>query len=143
MPTPIVNTASASWNGSLVDGSGTTTLETSKSGTFNVNWKARAEESGSATTPEELIAAAHSTCFAMQFSHELTENGTPPTNLATSAAVTFVVGQGITGIALTVVGTVEGISGEDFARIAESAKSHCPVSVALSAVDITLEASLA
>lgn len=143
MPTPIVNKASAVWTGDLFTGSGRTSLDTSKAGTFDVSWKARAEESGGTTTPEELIAAAHATCFSMQFSNELKENGTPPGQLDVSAEVTFVAGTGITGIHLTVSGQVEGIGSEDFTRIAESAKTNCPVSNALAAVDITLTASLA
>ncbi|MEH0109715.1 OsmC family peroxiredoxin [Tersicoccus sp. MR15.9] len=142
MPKPIVNKASTTWNGDLFTGSGTTTLETSGAGTFAVNWEARAEESGSATTPEELIASAHATCFTMQFSNNLKENGTPPTTLQTSAEVSFEVGKGITGIALSVTGQVDGISADDFTRLAEAAKADCPVSQALKAVDITLTATL-
>lgn len=142
MPTPVTNKATTTWNGDLFTGSGTTNLETSGAGSFPVNWKARAEESGSATTPEELIASAHATCFAMQFSNELKENDTPPTTLRTSAEVTFEVGKGITGIALSVTGQVDGISADDFSRVAESAKTNCPVSQALKAVDVTLTATL-
>lgn len=143
MPTPIVNKASAVWNGDLFTGSGKASLDTSKAGSFDVAWKSRAEESGSTTTPEELIGAAHATCYSMQFSNELKENGTPPTQLDTSAEVTFVAGSGITGIHLTVKGQVPGISAEDFSRIAESAKANCPVSKALGGTAITLTASLA
>lgn len=144
MPTPITNVASAQWKGELPTGSGSVTLDTSGAGTFGTNWKARSEESGSATTPEELIAAAHATCFAMQFSHELAENGTAPTQLDTTATVTFAVGEGITSIALTVAGQVAGISEADFVRVAQSAKANCPVSLALAGVkNITLEATLA
>lgn len=143
MPKTIVNKASAVWNGELFSGSGTTSLDTSGAATLNVSWKARGEESGSVTTPEELIASAHATCYAMQFSNMLTENGTPPTQLKTGAEVDFVAGSGITGIRLFVVGTVDNISAEDFAKIAEQAKEQCPVSQALKAVDITLTASLA
>ena len=142
MPTPIVNKASATWNGDLFSGSGRTTLETSGLGTFDVNWKARAEESGGNTTPEELIAAAHAACFCMALSNELAGNDTPPTQLDATAEVTFVAGTGITGVHLTVKAQVEGISADDFARIADAAKSGCPVSQAL-AVDITLDAELA
>jgi lipoyl-dependent peroxiredoxin len=144
MPRPITNTASTQWNGDLFTGSGTTTLETSKAGSFDVAWKSRAEESGSTTTPEELIASAHATCFSMQFSNMLKQNGTAPTRLDTTAEVTFVAGEGITGIALAVNGQVEGISAEDFERIAGEAKEQCPVSQALAAVkDITVKATLA
>ena len=143
MPTPIVNQASTVWNGDLFTGSGATSLDTSGLGTFDVDWKARAEESGAHTTPEELIASAHATCYAMQLSNELAKNETPPTQLRTSAKVTFVAGSGITGIALSVDGDVPGIDAETFTRIAESAKDNCPVSKALAATDITLSATLA
>ena len=143
MPSPITNKASTVWNGDLFHGSGSTTLETSGVGTFDVGWKARAEESGGTTTPEELIAAAHATCYSMAFSNELAGNDTPPTQVRTSAEVTFVAGTGITGIHLTVEATVPGISEEAFQRIADAAKTGCPVSQALKAVDITLTATLA
>ncbi|GAB2549167.1 OsmC family peroxiredoxin [Leucobacter ruminantium] len=143
MPNTIVSKASTIWNGELFSGSGTTSLDTSGAGTFDVGWKARGEEAGATTTPEELIASAHATCYSMQFANMLTENGTPPTRLNTGAEVSFVAGAGITGIHLTVVGEVAGISGEDFERLADEAKRTCPVSQALSAVDITLTSSLA
>lgn len=142
MATPIVNTASTEWNGDLMSGSGQTTFETSKIGTFDVNWKARAEESGAATTPEELIAAAHATCYSMAFSHALAGNNTPPEQVNTSAEVTFVAGEGITGIHLTMTATVPGLEEADFQRIADEAKTGCPVSQALKAVNITLTATL-
>ncbi|QDB78970.1 OsmC family peroxiredoxin [Georgenia sp. 311] len=138
MPNPVVNKASTEWKGELFTGSGTTSLDTSGTATFDVAWKSRGEESGGTTTPEELIAAAHATCYAMQLSNMLKENGTPPTALDTSAAVTFVAGTGITGIELTVSGTVEGIDAGTFDEIARKAKETCPVSQALSAVEITL-----
>lgn len=143
MPKTIVNKASTVWNGELFSGSGTTSLDSSGAGTFAVSWKARGEESGATTTPEELIASAHATCYSMQFSNMLTSNDTPPTQLNTSAEVDFTPGEGITAIRLTVVGTVDGISAEDFAKIAEDAKQNCPVSKALAAVNISLTASLA
>lgn len=143
MPKTIVNKASTVWNGELFSGSGTTSFDTSGAATLNVNWKARGEESGAVTTPEELIASAHATCYSMQFSNMLTENGTPPTQLNTGAEVDFVPGAGITGIRLSVVGTVADISADDFAKIAEQAKQQCPVSQALAAVEISLTASLA
>lgn len=144
MPNPIINSASTVWKGNLPSGTGTVTLDTSGAGTFPANWKARSEESGGTTTPEELIAAAYATCYSMQFSNELAENGTEPTQLDTNAKVTFVVGSGITKIDLDVQGQVDGISQEDFVRIAESAKSNCPVSQALASVpEINLSANLA
>lgn len=142
MPNPVVSKGSATWRGNLFQGSGTARLDTSGLGTFDVNWKARAEEAGGTTSPEELIAAAHATCYSMAFSNELDQNGTPPTQLDTSAEATFVAGEGITGIHLTVNAQIEGISEEDFQRIAEAAKNGCPVSQALTGTEITLTATL-
>lgn len=141
MPNKIVSQASARWTGSLVAGSGSTTFETSRIGTFDVNWKSRAEEAGGTTSPEELIAAAHATCFAMQLSHFLAEAGHPAALLQTAAAVSFLVGEGITGIALQVRGDVPGMTAEQFAELAAAAKENCPVSKALAAVPMTLEVS--
>lgn len=143
MPNPIVNSATTVWQGDLPSGSGNVTLETSGAGTLQVNWKARSEESGSSTTPEELIAGAYAACLSMQFSNELSENGTPPTQLDTNAKVTFAVGSGITRIDLDVKGQVEGIAPDEFRRIATSAKENCPVSQALASVpEINLNAEL-
>ncbi|MFA5606905.1 MAG: OsmC family peroxiredoxin [Leucobacter sp.] len=144
MPKTIVNKASTVWNGDLFTGSGTTSLDTSGQGTFDVAWKSRGEESGGVTTPEELIASAHATCFSMNLANTLAENGTPPTKLNSSAEVSFVAGTGITAIHLTVVATVDGLDAADFQRLAEKAERTCPVSMALAGVkDITLSASLA
>ncbi len=137
-------TATTHWEGPLLEGgSGQVTLESSGLGTYDVDWPARAEEPNGKTSPEELIAAAHSACFSMALSNMLAKAGTPPQALETKADVTFQPGEGITGIRLTVVGTVEGISSEDFTRHAEDAKANCPVSKALTGTTITLESSLA
>lgn len=135
-------TASAHWEGSLMEGSGQVSLESSGVGTFDVNWPARAEAPNGVTSPEELIAAAHSTCYSMAFSGALAKAGTPPTTLDTTAEVTFQPGTGITGVVLKVVGSVPGITAEQFQEAAEAAKEGCPVSQALS-VPISLEATLA
>lgn len=132
-------TASAHWEGSLMEGAGQVTLESSGLGTYDVTWPSRAEEPSGRTSPEELIAAAHSTCFSMALSHALAQAGTPPTSLDTSAEVTFQPGTGITGIALKVTGAVPGITAEQFEEAAEGAKTGCPVSQALSSVPMTLE----
>jgi osmotically inducible protein OsmC len=136
--------ASTTWKGNLFQGSGTTTMDSSGLGTYDVTWKARTEEDRARTNPEELIAAAHATCFSMAFSNELDQNGTPPTQLDTSAEVTFSTDGGahISGVHLTVNAQIEGISEEDFQRIAEAAKVGCPVSKALAGTEITLTASL-
>lgn len=140
----IVRNATAHWEGSLMEGAGTVTFDSSGLGTYDVTWAARSEEkSGGRTSPEELIAAAHSTCFSMALSHALAQAGTPATTLDTTAAVDFKPGTGITGIALKVTGAVPGLSAEQFQAAAEGAKAGCPVSQALAAVPITLEAHLA
>jgi osmotically inducible protein OsmC len=138
-----VRTATTHWKGSLFEGSGQVTLETSGIGTYDVTWASRAEEANGKTSPEELIAAAHSSCFSMALSNGLNSAGSPPQNLETKADVTFKPGTGITGIHLTVVGNVEGMSEEDFVTAAEDAKKNCPVSQALTGTEITLTASLA
>ena len=138
----VTSEAATTWTGSLMEGSGTVAFSSSNLGTFPIDWKSRSEGSESTTTPEELIAAAHASCFSMALSHALAENGTPPERVNTSASVTFKPGTGITGIALKVVGAVPGLSAEDFQTAAEDAKANCPVSQALSAVPITLEATL-
>ncbi|GAA4729132.1 OsmC family protein [Pedococcus ginsenosidimutans] len=134
-------TASAHWEGSLMEGSGEVTLESSGIGTYAVTWPSRAETANGRTSPEELIAAAHSTCFSMALSHGLAQAGTPPTTIDTTANVTFQPGTGITGIALSVKGSVPGITAEQFEEAAQAAKAGCPVSQALAAVPITLETS--
>ena len=138
-----VRHASTHWEGSLFEGSGQVTLKSSGLGTYDVSWPSRAEEANGKTSPEELIAAAHSSCFSMALSNGLAQADHAPQALDVTADVTFVPGTGITGIKLTVVGTVEGISAEDFASAAEEAKKNCPVSQALTGTEITLEASLA
>ena len=135
-------TAQTHWEGNLAEGAGKVTLESSGIGAFDVSWPARAEEPNGKTSPEELIAAAHSSCFSMALSAGLSKAGTPPTSLDTRADVEFTVGPGITGIHLTVVGQVEGITEEQFREAAEGAKKGCPVSQALSGTTITLDASL-
>lgn len=136
-------TAKTRWQGNLFAGAGQVTLESSGLGTYDVSWPARAEEPGGKTSPEELIAAAHSACFSMAFSNGLDKAGTPPTSLDVSADVTFQPGEGITGIHLSVRGAVPGISEEDFLAAAEAAKVGCPVSQALTGTTITLHAKLA
>jgi osmotically inducible protein OsmC len=135
-------TANTHWEGSLTEGAGKVSLATSGIGTYDVTWASRAEEADGRTSPEELIAAAHSSCFSMALSNILNKGGTPPQSLDTQADVSFQPGEGITGIHLTVVGRVEGLSADDFAAAAEDAKTNCPVSQALTGTKITLDASL-
>lgn len=125
-----------------MEGAGAVALDSSGVGTFDVTWASRAEEPAGRTSPEELIAAAHSSCFSMALSHALSQGGNPPERVETSAAVTFQPGEGITGVHITVKGTVPGLSSEDFIEAAEGAKANCPVSKALAGTTITLDASL-
>jgi lipoyl-dependent peroxiredoxin len=138
-------TMSTTWNGTLMEGSGT--IHEAGSGAFGpleVSWASRAEEPNGKTSPEELIAAAHSACFSMALSHGLAQAGTPAEQLETSATVTFVPGTGITKIALTVRGNVPGVDEDTFVSAAQAAKEGCPVSKALAGVpEITLDAALA
>jgi lipoyl-dependent peroxiredoxin len=138
-------TMSTTWKGTLMEGSGT--IHEAGSGAFGpleVSWPSRAEEPNGKTSPEELIAAAHSACFSMALSAGLARAGTPAETLETSATVTFVPGTGITKVALTVRGTVPGVDEAAFVEAAEAAKAGCPVSKALAAVpELTLDAALA
>ena len=130
--------ASTTWTGTLLEGSGETTFASSGIGTFPVSWPARSEEPNGVTSPEELIAAAHASCFSMALSSGLAKAGTPATTLETAVEVDFQPGVGITEIRLTVSGVVENLSADVFAAAAETAKANCPVSKALSAVPIIL-----
>ncbi|MEE2036618.1 OsmC family peroxiredoxin [Nocardiopsis sp. CT-R113] len=136
-------TATANWAGALLDGSGTVSLDSSGAGTFDVTWASRSQEPDGRTSPEELIGAAHATCFSMALSHGLAGAGTPPESVRTQASVTFQPGEGITGIVLKVRASVPGLSAEDFQAAARTAKDTCPVSQALAGTTITLDAELA
>jgi osmotically inducible protein OsmC len=140
MPT---RSARTSWTGGLQDGTGTVTLVSSGVGTYEVNFPHRAaDDAGGYTSPEELIAAAHSACFAMQFSALLGEAGGSGQSLDVRANVTLgpdpAGGFRIRGIALEVSGSADGVSPEEFAKIAQDAKNACPVSKALTGTTITL-----
>ncbi len=135
-------TADTRWQGSLMEGSGQVTMGSSNLGTYDVTWPSRAEDPNGRTSPEELIAAAHSSCFSMALSHALAQAGNPPESLDARAEVTFKPGTGITGIELTVKGRVPGISADEFQQAAQQAKENCPVSKALAATPMTMNASL-
>ena len=144
MPTRTVRTA---WNGTLEQGSGQVELTSSKLDTFEVSFPKRAaEEANGYTSPEELIAAAHSACYAMQLSALIAQAGGTPEALDVQADVSLgpdpAGGFKLTGIKLTVRGEVEGLSDDQFAQAAADAKAGCPVSKALTGVDITLDAAL-
>ena len=145
MPT---RTAKTAWTGGLQDGSGTVELSSSKVGTYDVSFPKRAaDDAGGATSPEELIAAAHSSCYAMQLSALVAQAGGTPKTLDVTADVSLgpdpAGGFRLTGIKLTVRGDVDGLDEAGFTKAAEDAKAGCPVSKALTGVDITLDAALA
>lgn len=144
MPT---RTARTAWNGTLNEGGGQVELTSSKVGTYDVSFPKRAaEDAGGTTSPEELIAAAHSSCFAMQLSAVLAEAGGTPESLEVTADVSLgpdpAGGFRITGIALKVRGEVSGLDEAGFLAAAENAKATCPVSKALTGTEITLDAAL-
>ncbi len=137
--------ASVVWEGDLPSGSGRATLESSGlASDLPVSWPSRTEEPNGQTSPEELIAAAHASCFSMALSKQLADRDAAPQRLEVSATVSFVAGQGITRSALTVRATAAGLDEARLAEAADAAKDGCPVSQALSGnVDITLDASMA
>jgi len=141
------SSASTSWQGTLARGSGQTTLASGAAGPLEVSWARRTERANGTTSPEELIAAAHASCYAMAFSHELAEAGATPEQLDVSATVTFEIVDGaptVSKSALTVRGKVAGIDADGFAKLAAAAKDGCPVSRALKGnVEVTLDAALA
>jgi osmotically inducible protein OsmC len=145
MPT---RTARTAWTGSLQEGSGQVELSSSHVGTYDVSFPKRAADDADGTTsPEELIAAAHSSCFAMQLSANIAEAGGTPQSLDVKADVSLgpdpAGGFRLTGIKLTVRGQVDGLDASGFEKAAQAAKEGCPVSKALTGTTITLDAALA
>ena len=143
MAGPVTSEATAIWEGDLPTGHGTVSLDSSDAGAFKISWPARAEGSTEVSTPEELLAAAHASCYCMALSHGLGGAGFTPTSIQATAAVTFEAGVGVKSSHLLVEAVVPGISADQFEQIAEAAKAGCPISKALAGVDITLEAGLA
>jgi osmotically inducible protein OsmC len=144
MPT---RTARTAWTGTVQEGKGQVELTSSKLGTYEVSFPRRtADEAGGYTSPEELIAAAHSACYAMALSAGIGRAGGTPQALDIQADVTLgpdpAGGFRLTGIRLTVRGEVDGMDDAQFLAAAEAAKAGCPVSKALTGVDITLDAAL-
>jgi len=133
--------AEISWQGGLADGRGQVTVASGAFDKFEVTWAARAERQEAVTSPEELLAAAHASCFSMALAHGLGQAGHPPESLEVGSEVTFQPGQGITGIDLAVRGRVPGIDAAAFRQAAEQAKDGCPVSQALKGVEIRLGAA--
>jgi len=140
--------ADAVWEGSLAQGSGVVTFTSSgAAGPLPVTWASRSERSDGKTSPEELVAAAHASCYCMALSGILGDAGTPPEKLEVSATVTFAQIEGgwkVGSSALTVKGTVPGIDEVAFRAAAEKAKDGCPISGALKGnVELSVEATLA
>ncbi len=140
MPT---RTATTSWTGTLQQGSGQVEMTSSGIGTYEVSFPRRAaDEAGGTTSPEELIAAAHSACYAMSLSNEVAVRGGTPRTLDVRADVSLgpdpAGGFRLTGITLDVSGDVDGLDGAGFEEAAQAAKVGCPVSKALTGVDIEL-----
>lgn len=142
-----IRTAEVSWNGSLAEGAGTIDYVTSGAFTrLPVSWASRTETADGRTSPEELLASAHASCYAMSLSGKLGRNGTPPAALKVKATVTFEkleAGWKVMSSALTVRGTVPGIDAATFAELAEAARDGCPISGALKGnVALSVEATL-
>ena len=142
-----IRTANAVWQGDLMSGSGVVSASTSGAFTeLPVTWASRTESADGRTSPEELIAAAHASCFCMALSHGLGEAGTPPQKLEVSATVAFEPVEGgfkVASSRLTVRGSVSGIDAAGFSQAAEAAKDGCPISQALKGnVELSVEATL-
>ena len=136
------STAFATWEGDLATGQGTVRPASGAFPELSLTWHRRAQSREIGTSPEELIAAAHASCFSMALSNGLATAGFPPKHLDTSARVTFGTPEGISAIHLTVKGRVPGIDAARFSAAVEEARATCPVSKALAAVPITAEATL-
>jgi lipoyl-dependent peroxiredoxin len=143
----VERTATASWQGDLMGGSGEVSTRSGAVQNATVKWSSRAEQADQNTSPEELIAAAHATCVSMALANVLAQSGSPPQRLDTEATATFDktdAGFRMTTMRLSIRGQVEGLDDDGFRRAAEEAKENCPVSQALKGnVDVSVEASLA
>jgi lipoyl-dependent peroxiredoxin len=139
-------TATTVWEGDLAHGNGVLSLKSGAAPDLPVTWASRTERSDGKTSPEELIAAAHASCFSMALSHGLAESGHPPDRLEVTATVTLTLDDGpkVSSSHLTVRGTVPGVDADGFAQAAQGAADNCPVSGALKGnLDITVDAQLA
>src|ERR1700710_2142613 len=139
-----ISSASTVWEGGLAKGSGVTTPQSGAFGPVDVTWASRTARSAGKTSPEELLAAAHASCYCMALSHELGEVGTPPDRLEATATVDFVPGEGVKSSHIVVTGIVPGVDQDAFAAAAAAAGEGCPISAALKGnIEITVEATLA
>ena len=143
-----IRRAEVTWEGNLIKGKGAVDAASSVAFTgLPVTWAARTEKPDGRTSPEELVAAAHASCYAMAFSHGLNEGGASPQKLEVSAEVVFGIVDGgpkVVSSSLTVKGWVDGIDAAGFAEAAEAAKDGCPISQALKGnVELSVQATLA
>ena len=137
------SSATTTWQGSLTGGSGTTHPESGAFQDVEVTWAARTERTAGTTSPEELLAAAHVSCYCMALSHELSEAGNEPDQLEATATVDFVAGEGVKSSHIVVRGRVPGIDQSQFAEAAASAGQNCPISGALKGnIEISVDATL-
>jgi osmotically inducible protein OsmC len=137
------SSATTVWQGDLGSGSGTTRFASGALPEVEVSWPARTERTEGTTSPEELLAAAHTACFCMALSHELAQGGNTPERLEASARVSFVPGEGVKSSRIAVRGRVPGVDQAGFERAARGASENCPISQALKGnIEISLEATL-
>ena len=137
------SSATTTWQGSLTGGSGTTSPESGAFPDVEVTWASRTERAAGKTSPEELLAAAHASCYCMALSHGLTEGGNEPEQLVATATVDFVPGEGVKSSHIVVRGRVPGIDQAQFEEAAQEAGKGCPISGALAGnIEITVEAEL-
>ncbi len=138
-----VSRADANWEGDLIHGKGRVRPASGAFAELPVTWATRAERSEGSTSPEELLAAAHAACFSMAFSNGLGKAGHEDIRLATSSAVEFVPGTGVTTVTLTARGGAKGISEDEFVKLATEAKDGCPISQVMKGnVELRLDAAL-
>jgi osmotically inducible protein OsmC len=138
-----LSSATTVWEGDLAHGSGVTTPQSGAFPATDVSWASRTTRAAGKTSPEELLAAAHASCYSMALSHELAEAGTPPERLEATATVEFVPGEGVKSSHIVVSGRVPGIDDEAFAAAAAAAGEGCPISAALRGnIEITVEPTL-
>ena len=137
--------ATAEWRGDLMSGQGKTSVASGVFQGAGLSWKARTEGVARMTTPEELLAASHASCFSMALSHALAQGGHPPKKLETSCVVEFGPKAGggfeVRSSALEVKGWVPGLDAAGFEKAAEGAKNGCPISAALK-IPMSVKASL-
>jgi osmotically inducible protein OsmC len=137
------SSATTVWEGDLAKGAGVTTPESGAFPATDVSWASRTKRAAGKTSPEELLAAAHASCYSMALSHELGEAGTPPDRLETTATVDFVPGEGVKSSHIVVSGRVPGVDADAFAAAARAAGEGCPISAALKGnIAISVEATL-